>query len=45
MPPKKENMVIKLLKDNNIDDKELLQLTPNYRKSWVSIYLAVEGLL
>ena len=45
MAPKKECMLIKLLKDNNINDKELLQPTPTYRNSYAAACLTIEGLL
>ena len=45
MPPKKENMIIKILKEYNIDENKLLIPTPTYRNDYASSCLILEGLL
>ena len=45
MAPKKENMIIKVLKEYNLDENKLLLSTPSYKNEYASSCLILEGLL
>ena len=45
MAPKKENMIIKVLKEYNLDENKLLLSTPSYKNEYASSCLRLEGLL
>ena len=45
MAPKKENMIIKVLKEHNIDEKTLLLSTPMRRNPYIVSYPMLEGII